>query len=147
MALGQKLFEEVGKTSGFKVAKVHPLEGVTTEISFTSDIKGVGRYPSGKNLDSGTITKYPHGIIDGSWQGTLTSELGEQFMWWSHEKGKVLEGGKIKGLNVTTGFTNSQKLSWMNNLIMIIELSGSIFSDEFSAIGYEWVVGPIIKKS
>jgi hypothetical protein len=139
MALGQKLFEEVGKISGFKVAKVHPLEGVTTEISFTSDIKGVGRYPGGKNLASGTITKYPHGIIDGSWQGTLTTELGEQFMWWSHEKSKVLEGGEIKGLNVTTGFTNSQKLSWMNNLIIVIELSGSIFSDEFSAIGYEWV--------
>jgi hypothetical protein len=65
MVLGQKLFEEVGKISGFKVAKVHPLEGVTTEISH-SDIKGVGRYPSGKNLASGTITKYPHGIIDGS---------------------------------------------------------------------------------
>jgi hypothetical protein len=139
MALGQKLFEEVGKISGFKVAKVHPLEGVTTEISFTSDVKGVGRYPSGKNLASGTITKYPHGIIDGSWQGTLTTELGEQFMWWSHEKSKVLEGGEIKGLNVTTGFTNSHKLSWMNNLIIVIELSGSIFSDEFSAIGYEWV--------
>ena len=139
MVLGQKLFEEVGKISGFKVAKVHPLEGVVTEISFTSDIKGVGRYPSGKNLASGTITKYPHGIIDGSWQGTLTTELGEQFMWGSHEKGKVLEGGEIKGLNVTTGFTNSQKLSWMNNLIMVIELSGSIFSDEFSANGYEWV--------
>jgi hypothetical protein len=139
MALGQKLFEEVGKISGFKVAKVHPLEGVTTEISFTSDIKGVGRYPSGKNLASGTITKYPHGIIDGSWQGTLTTELGEQFMWWSHEKSKVLEDSEIKGLNVTTGFTNSQKLSWMNNLIIVIELSGSIFSDEFSAIGYEWV--------
>lgn len=139
MALGQKLFEEVGKISGFKVAKVHPLEGVTIEISFTSDIKGVGRYPSGKNLASGIITKYPHGIIDGSWQGTLTTELGEEFMWWAHEKSKVLEGGKIKGLNVTTGFTNSQKLSWMNNLIIVIELSGSVFSDEFSAIGYEWV--------
>jgi hypothetical protein len=60
-------------------------------------------------------------------------------MWWSHEKSKVLEGGEIKGLNVTTGFTNSHKLSWMNNLIIVIELSGSIFSDEFSAIGYEWV--------
>jgi hypothetical protein len=139
MALGQKLFEEVGKISGFKVTKVHPLEGVTTEISFTSDIKGVGRYPSGKNLASGTIIKYPHGIIDGSWQGTLTTELGEQFMWWSHEKSKVLEGGEIKGLNVTTGFTNSQKLSWMNNLIIVIEIFGSVFSDEFSAIGYEWV--------
>lgn len=139
MALGQKLFEEVGKISGFKVAKVHPLEGVTTEINFTSDIKGVGRYPGGKNLASGTITKYTHGIIDGSWQGTLTTELGEQFMWWAHEKSKVLEGGKIKGLNVATGFTNSQKLSWMNSLIIVIELSGSVISDEFSAIGYEWV--------
>ena len=139
MTLGLKLFEEVGKISGLKVVKVHPLEGVTTEITFMSDIKGIGKYPSGKNLASGTIIRYPHGIIDGSWQGTLTSELGVQFMWWSHEKSKVVEGGEIKGLNVTTGFTNSPELSWMNNLIIVIELSGSVSSDEFSAIGYEWI--------
>ena len=139
MTLGQKLFEEVGKISGLKVVKVHPLEGVTTEITFMSDIKGIRKFPSGKNLASGTITRYPHGIIDGSWQGTLTSELGMQFMWWSHEKSKVVEGGEIKGLNVTTGFTNSPELSWMNNLIIVIELSGSVSSDEFSAIGYEWI--------
>lgn len=139
MTLGEKLFEESGRITGFKVAKVHPLEGVTTEVSFTSDIKGIGRYPSGKNLASGTMTKYPHGIIDGSWQGTLTPEDGEQFMWWAHEKSKVLEDGKIRGLNVATGFTNSQKLSWMNNLIIVIELSGSVFSDEFSAVAYEWI--------
>jgi hypothetical protein len=60
-------------------------------------------------------------------------------MWWAHEKSKVLEGGEIKGLNVATGFTNSQKLSWMNGLIIVIELSGSVISDEFSAVGYEWV--------
>ena len=139
MTLGQKLFEEVGKISGLKVVKVHPLEGVTTEITFMSDIKGIRKFPSGKNLASGTITRYPHGIIDGSWQGTLTSELGMQFMWWFHEKSKVVEGGEIKGLNVTTGFTNSPELSWMNNLIIVIELSGSVLSDEFSAVGYEWI--------
>jgi len=139
MTLGEKLFEEVGKISGLKVVKVHPLEGVTTENTFMSDIKGIGKYPSGKNLASGTITRYSHGIIDGSWQGTLTSELGVQFMWWSHEKSKVVEGGEIKGLNVTTGFTNSPELSWMNNLIIVIELSGSVLSDEFSAVGYEWI--------
>ena len=139
MTLGQKLFEEVGKISGLKVVKVHPLEGVTTEITFMSDIKGIRKFPSGKNLASGTIIRYPHGIIDGSWQGTLTSELGMQFMWWSHEKSKVVEGGEIKGLNVTTGFTNSPELSWMNNLIIVIELSGSVLSDEFSAVGYEWI--------
>lgn len=139
MAIGQKLFEEVGKMTDFKVVKVHPLEGVKTEVSFTSDIKGIGKYPSGKNLASGTITKYSHGIIDGAWQGALTNEHGEQFLWWAHEKSRVLENGRIKGLNLATGFTSSQKLSWMNSLIIVIELSGSIYSDEFSAIGHEWI--------
>jgi len=139
MALGQKLFEEAGKIGGFKVIKVHPLEGATTEVSFTSDIKGIGKYPSGKNMGSGTTTKYPHGIIDATWQGTFTTtENFEQFMWWAHEKSKVLEDGKITGLNVVTGFTNSKKLSWMNSLVIVVELSGSVFSEEFSATAYEW---------
>jgi hypothetical protein len=138
MGLGEKLFEEVGKITNFKVAKVHPLEGITTEISFASDIRGIGRFPSGKNLASGTMTRYPHGIIDATWQGTLTTEIGEQFVWWSHEKGKVLQDGKIKGLNIVTGFTNSQNLSWMNTLIIVVELAASVNSDEFCAVAYEW---------
>jgi hypothetical protein len=32
--------------TGFKITKVHPIEGVTTEVSFTSEIRGEGRYPS-----------------------------------------------------------------------------------------------------
>jgi hypothetical protein len=138
LALGQKLFEEAGKITNFKVAKVHPLEGITTETSFASDIKGIGRFPSGKNLASGTMTRYPHGIIDATWQGTLTIENGEQFMWWSHEKGKVLQDGKIRGLNIVTGFSISQNLSWMNSLIIVVELAASVHSDEFCASAYEW---------
>lgn len=60
-------------------------------------------------------------------------------MWWAHEKSKVVEGGKIKGLNIMTGFTNSQKLSWMNSLIIVIAINGSISSMEFKANGYEWI--------
>lgn len=138
MELKEKLFEESGKITGFKVTKVHPIEGVTTELNFTSDIRGVGRFPNGKNLASGVMTRYPHGIIDATWQGTLTTQNGEQFMWWSHEKSKVLQDGKIKGLNIVTGFTNSQNLSWMNSLIIVVELVGSVFSEEFSATAYEW---------
>ncbi|MDW0189783.1 MAG: hypothetical protein QOA70_09045 [Nitrososphaeraceae archaeon] len=138
MVLGEKLFEKSGKVTGFKVTKVHPSEGITTELSFTSDIRGIGRFPSGKNLGSGVMTRYPHGIIDASWQGTLTTKNREEFMWWGHEKSRVLEDGKISGLNIVTGFTNSQNLSWMNSLIIVVELVGSIFSDEFSATAYEW---------
>ena len=72
MTLGEKLFEESGNTAGFNITKVHPVEGITMEVSFTSDIRGIGRFPSGKNLGSGTMTQYPHGIVDASFQGAVT---------------------------------------------------------------------------
>jgi hypothetical protein len=139
MALGEKLFEESGNVTGFKVTKVHPIEGVTMEVSFTSEIRGIGRFPSGKNLGSGTITHYPHGIVDQSNQGSImTAEGGDQFLWWAHGKGKVVEGGKVRGLIIVTGFTNSQKLSWMNNLIMALESEFDPASQKFMITAYEW---------
>jgi hypothetical protein len=96
MSLGEKLFEESGNTAGFNIAKVHPVEGDTLEVSFTSDIRGIGRFPS-KNLSSGTVTQYPHCIVDASYQGAITTaDDGSQFFWWAHEKSKVIEGGKSK---------------------------------------------------
>jgi hypothetical protein len=139
VALAEKLFEESGNTTRLKITRVHPVDGVTTEVSFASEIKGEGRFPNGENLGSGTMTKYPHGIIDATWHGLLTTaENGDQFMWWAHEKSKVVEGGNIKGLNIMTGFTNSQKLSWMNNLIIALEIAGSVSSQKFKATAYEW---------
>jgi hypothetical protein len=139
MALGEKLFEESGDITGFKVTKVHPIEGVTIEASFTSEIRGIGRFPSGKNLGSGTMTQYPHGIVDASWQGSLMiAEGGDQFIWWAHEKSKVTEDGKVKGLTMVTGFTNSQKLSWMNTLILALESETDLKSQKFKVTGYEW---------
>jgi hypothetical protein len=40
MVLGEKLLEESGKVVGFKITKVHPVEGMTMEVSFASEIKG-----------------------------------------------------------------------------------------------------------
>ena len=140
MGLGEKLFEEAGKITAFKVMKVHPIEGTTTEITFRSEIRGIDRFPNGKNMGSGTMTRYPHGIIDATWQGTLTIEQGEEFVWWGHEKSRVLDDGKIRGLNIVTGFTNSQDLIWMNSLVIVVELTASIHSDEFCATAYEWTI-------
>jgi hypothetical protein len=45
------------------------------------------------------MTQNPHGIIDAGWQGSvMPSEggSGDQFMWWAHEKDKVVEGGKVR---------------------------------------------------
>jgi hypothetical protein len=137
MALGEKLFEESGNITGFKVTRVHPIEGVTIEASFTSEIRGIGRFPNCKNLGSGTMTQYPHGIVDASWQGSVmtTAEGGDQFIWWAHEKSKAVGGGKFKGLTMVTGFTNSQELSWMNNLIFALESETDLESQEFKTTG------------
>ena len=67
----------------------------------------------------------------------MTAE-GDQFLWWAHEKGKVVEGGKIKGISIETGFTNSQKLAWMNNLIITLESEFDPASQTFETTAYEW---------
>jgi hypothetical protein len=50
----------------------------------------------------------------------------------------VGEDGKVKGLTMVTGFTNSQKLSWMNNLIIALDLETDLESQKFKTTGYEW---------
>ena len=138
MALGEKLFEESGNVVGFKVTRVHPVEGTTMEVSFNSELKGFGKVPSGRNIGSGIMTQYPHGVVDASYQGTLMTSEGEVFMWWAHQKSKVVEGGKIKGMVMVSGFTNSQKLSWMNSLIMLLESEFDPIAQQFRTTGYEW---------
>ena len=139
MALGEKLFEESGKVVSFKITRVHPVEGMTMEVSFTSEIKGFGKFPSGRNIGSGIMTLYPHGAEEASYQGTMmtTAEEGEQFMWWAHEKSKVTEGGKIRGMVMVSGFTNSQKLSWMNSLVVAGESEFDPAAQQFRTTAYE----------
>jgi hypothetical protein len=39
MALRDKLFEESSNIIGLKITRVNPIEGVTTEVTFTSEIR------------------------------------------------------------------------------------------------------------
>ena len=149
MALGEKLFDETGKIVGFKVTKVHPIEGMTLEVSFTSEIKGFGKFPNGRNMGSGTTTQYPHGAEEAIYHGIFMpvaeeeEEQGssEQFMWRTYEKGKAAEGGggKIKGTFIMSGFTNSQRLSWMNTLLAAGESEFNPAAQQFRVTGYEWI--------
>lgn len=138
MALGEKLFEESGNITGLRVTRVHPIEGTTMEVSFMSEIKGIGKFPSGRNIGSGTMTQYPHGAVNASYQGSAMIAEGEQFMWWAHEKSRVVQGGKVKGVVTVSGYTNSQKISWMNDLILILESEFDPSSQKFKTTAYEW---------
>jgi hypothetical protein len=138
MALGEKLFEENGQVVGFKITKVHPIEGTKIEVSAAMDLKGFGKFPSGKEMGSGVMVQYPHGIMDGSFQGNLITQEGDVVMWWAHEKGKLGSDGKIKGLATMSAYTNSQKLSWINNLIIALETEFNPATQQFKSTGYEW---------
>lgn len=140
MVLGEKLFEEVGKVTSTRVVSVHPVEGVKMEVSFASEIKGIGNFPSGRNLGSGTMTQYPHGSTNAEYRGVVTTAEGEHFMWWAHEKGRMTEqeGEKVKSIVIVSGVTNSQKLSWMNKLVVAIDNEFDPSVQQFRGIGYEW---------
>ncbi len=138
MALGEKLFEESGKIANFTVESVHPVEGVKMQVSFMSEIKGAGKFPSGKNIGSGTMRQYPHGIVDAEYHGVVTTAANEQYFWWAHEKSRISEDGKARGLAMATGFTNSQQLAWANNLIIAIDSVFDPAVQEFKGTGYEW---------
>lgn len=138
MALGEKLFEETGQVVSFKISQVHPVEGTAMEVSFTSDLKGTGKFPSGKNMGSGTITQYPHGVANASYRGNLNTTDGDKVIWWAYEKSKLVEPDKIKGLVMISTFTNSQKLSWVNNLIIAAESEFHPAALQFETVAYEW---------
>jgi hypothetical protein len=101
MALGGILFTEEG-TLVFEGNALK--EGVTTNVSFTSRVQGVGNFPSGDNKGQGTMTLNPDGTVDSSCEGELTTAQGQVFKWKSREKSKKNDGG-VKGVERVTGFS------------------------------------------
>lgn len=138
MALSEKLFEGSGNVVSFRVTKVHPVEGTTMEVSFVEDLKGMGKFPGGKNTGSGTMTQYPHGVMDASYNGFVTFSDGDTFMWWAHEKAKTAKDGKMRGLVMVSGHTSSQKYSWLNELIIAIESDFEPATQQINSTGYVW---------
>ena len=54
------------------------------------------------------------------------------------KKSKIVEDGKVKGLILVTGFSSSQNLSWMNNLIIVLESEYDPATQKFKNTGHKW---------
>lgn len=138
MAIGEKLFEEHGQATGFKIVTVHPVEGTTMEISATFDVTGFGRFPSGKEMGSGTLVHYPHGMTQGHFHGNLITTEGDQILWWAQEKGKFGQDGKMKGVALVSFYSNAQRHAWVNNLIALLETEFDPQTQKIHTVGHEW---------
>ncbi len=138
MVFDEKVFEGTGSVVSFKITKVHPVEGTTMELSFVEELRGLSKFPNARSTGSGTMTQYPHGVVDASYNGFVTFSDGDTFLWWAHEKGRTVEGGKIRGLVMISGYTNSQKYSWLNNLVIVLETEFDPATRQIKSTGYEW---------
>jgi hypothetical protein len=135
MPLGEKLFEESGKTTGMSVKSV-TADGVTFEGNFMSQIQGVGRFPSGMNMGTLTIVQGPNTARQ-TGQGVFTSKDGKSGLWHLVGTAKNVEG-KSKSVNLVTLHATSQEFAWMNDLLVLIEGTTSPDMSTFSDVGYEW---------
>jgi len=136
LVLGEKMWEEKGKIIGMSVKSVGS-EGVRMEETFASDIKGLGRVPSGRNVGTLDISESPGGFFSGTGQGLFTTQDGDVVVWKVYSIGK-LEAGKSKSVNILRFMTTSQKLSWMNSYIAVDEGITDPMTMDISGTGYEW---------
>jgi hypothetical protein len=136
LVLGEKLWEEKGKATGMSVKSVGP-EGVVMEETFASEVKGLGRVPSGRNMGTINIVTRPDGLSSGTGQGIFMTQDGDSVVWKVLAFGKS-EAGKDKSVCIIQFMTGSQKLSWMNSLLTVYESIGDMKTMEFIGTGYEW---------
>jgi hypothetical protein len=136
LVLGEKMWEEKGKIIGISVKSVGP-EGVRMEETFATEVKGLGRAPSGRNIGTMDILETPGGFFSGTGQGYLVTQDGDSVVWKCYSVGKP-EAGKVKSVNIIQFMTTSQRLSWMNGFIAVDESVSDPMTMELSGTGYEW---------
>lgn len=136
LVLGEKMWEEMGKIIGISVKSVGP-EGVRMEETFATEVKGIGRAPSGRNIGTIEFIEVHSGFFSGTGQGYLVTEDGDSVVWKCYFLGKP-EAGKYKSVNIVQFSTTSQRLSWMNGFIAVDEGISDPKTMELSGTGYEW---------
>jgi hypothetical protein len=136
MPIGEKLWEEKGKTIGHSIKSVGP-EGVRFEQTFVTEVKGFGRFPSGTN--EGTIEGVQglDGGVSGIGQGMCTTVDGDIGTWKVYFFGKI-EGGKSRSVNIARMESASGKIAWMKGLVVWMEGVLDLKTMELADTGYEW---------
>ena len=138
MPIGEKLFEEEGKTAGQSIKSVGP-EGVTLQFNFVGEGRGVGRLQGlkGRYFGTGTLVQGQGGPLSGGYHVIITTEEGESILL-SASSLTVMGGGKVKDFSLLRIATTSQKYAWLNQVVAVRESDVSPDFQSFSGSIYEW---------
>ena len=135
MALGEKVAEEKGSVIGMSVKSIDA-NGMSIEFSFASEVQGIGRYPSGRDMGTLSSLDGPH-TNRSTGQGVIITKDGEMLPWHGSGIDKRV-GDKIKGIFLATFTTMSQKYAWMNDVLIVLDSEASADRTKFSDTAYEW---------
>jgi hypothetical protein len=130
---GKKLFEEIDKPTGMNILS-ESSEETEIEASWTGELKGFNGFPDGKKVGSGISVQGKSGVTISHWQGVFTTSDGQELLFKGRDMSK-----NNKFVAIRTYFTNSDKLSWMDGLICVLEGEFKPNTGEFKSIGYEWL--------
>ena len=133
--LGEKVAEEKGKFTGMSIKSIGP-EGIVIEVNGVSEIKGFGRFPNGRNMGTMTALQGPKTSTSNG-QGMIVTEDGETLPWHAIGVSKNV-GGKHKGVTLVTFSAPSQKYSWLNDSVLLLDMETSADLSQYSDTAYEW---------
>ena len=134
MPLGEKAWEEKGAAIGASVNSVDA-NGITFEYTVATEVKGLGRLASGRNVGTISIVQGPITNISKG-QGVCTTTDGELLPWHFLGIGKVV-GNRVKGAGLVVFSTRSQKYAWTNDNLYYIDFDNAVDLSEISDTGYE----------
>ena len=140
MALGEKLWEGKGKSEGAGAIKSVGMEGITSEYSWSAQVKGMGR-AKGADLNinvTAIMTAAPKGVSTSRDQGMFMTMTGDMGVLKGLDMMKMTSGNP-KAVGLWTFMTTSEKLGWMNDLIALVtfEALDQMWMESNITI-YEW---------
>lgn len=134
MPIGKKAFEERGKKEMPFISSANTKD--RTLLTFSSEVEGFERWPSGTIVGSGEERVGPDGRAQSDWQGIWSTKQGDCITWTGSDR---TTGPKRtdKGVMLMHFHTTSERLRWMNKIVIISEHAGTV--QQFSGVGYEWM--------
>jgi hypothetical protein len=133
MPIGEKAFEEKTKNEMPFIKLANTKD--RTLLTYSSEVEGFGRWPSGTIIGSGEERIGADGKARSEWHGLWSTKEGEVIRWTGSDRTTGL-GTTDKGLMLMHFHTNIERLQWMNQVIVMEEHPGAV--QKFSGIGYEW---------
>jgi hypothetical protein len=140
MVLGEKLWEGKGKSAGTGFIKSVGMEGVTSEYSWTVELKGYG---CAEGLDcnihvTAISSTPPKGLMTAKDQGVLMTMTGDMAIAKGYDLSKMVEGKGVSA-GLWSFMTMSEKLNWMNDLIAVVTIQAlDPMWQEFKMTIHEW---------